>query len=124
MIHCQARCGVCEEEAGKGCQGVIQGAEQVNLLGGAMRQWYGREPCPRRRWCRAVIRVWRLASDLSRRQSAYNEAKGLIKAFKSKGSVKYGPSSTASVLYPLPCPAFAHRTPALADVCFCLSVLR
>jgi len=29
-------------------------------------------------------------------QSAYNEAKGLIKAFRSKGSVKYGPSSTAS----------------------------
>ena len=29
-------------------------------------------------------------------QSAYNEAKGLIMAFRSKGSKKYGPTGTGS----------------------------
>jgi hypothetical protein len=44
----------------------------------------------------AVIRGSEQKMAGSMYQAAYNEAKGLMIAYRSKGSLKYGPSSTAS----------------------------
>jgi indole-3-glycerol phosphate synthase len=44
----------------------------------------------------AIIRGSEMRMSTSQYQSAYNEAKGLIIAFRSKGSKKYGPTGTGS----------------------------